>query len=85
MYLGTEFVRKFPTIDDITSRIMQLQGKCVLYKISLQRAFRHLKLDPRDIKYTRLLFDDKYYVDTSVPFGYIDMAVCVCKRMPFGR
>ena len=43
----------------------------------MQRAFRHLKLDPRDIKYTGLLFDDKYYVDTYVPFGYRHGSMCM--------
>ena len=32
LYLGTEFVLKFPTIDDITSRIIQLQGNVYYIK-----------------------------------------------------
>ena len=70
VYLGTNFKLKFPSVDDITARVQKLDGNCLLYKIDLQRAFRHLKLDPRDIGKTGLYFLGEYYVDTAVPFGY---------------
>ena len=80
-YMGTPFKVKFPSIDDITDRIQKLKGKCLLYKIHLQRAFRHLKLDPVDINETGLQFEGQYYVDTSVPFGYRHGFVCM-QRVP---
>ena len=64
-------------VDNITDRITYLNGNCLLYKINLQRAFRHLKLDPRDINKTGLQFEGNYYVDTAVPFGYIHGSVCM--------
>ena len=70
VYLGTNFKLKFPSVDNITARVQKLDGNCLLYKIDLQRAFRHLKLDPRDINKTGLHFLGEYYVDTAVPFGY---------------
>ena len=70
VYLGTNFKLKFPSVDDITGRVQKLDGNCLLYKIVLQRAFRHLKLDPRDIGKTGLYFLGEYYVDTAVPFEY---------------
>ena len=76
-YLGTPFKLKFPTVDDITDRIIYLNSDCLLYKIDLQRAFRHLKLDPRDISKTGLQFEEKFYVDTAVPFGYRHGSVCM--------
>ena len=69
-YLGTPFQLRYPSIDDITDHIIHLKGQCVLYKVDLQRAFRQLKLDLRDIKYTGLGWKGKFYVDTSIPFGY---------------
>ena len=69
-YMGTMFKLKFPTVDDIVDRVKQLNGKCLLYKLDLQRAFRHLKLDPRDINKTGLQFLGNFYIDTAVPFGY---------------
>ena len=49
----------------------------MLYKNDLQRAFRHLKLDPKDINFTGLTYLNNYYVDTAVPFGYIHGSVCM--------
>ena len=68
--MGTNFKLKFPSVDDITARVQKLYGNCLIYKIDLQRAFQHLKLDPRDINKTSLHFLGEYYVNTAVPFGY---------------
>ena len=76
-YMGTKFQLKFPTVDNIVDRIVGLQGKCLTYKIDLQRAFCHLKLDPRDVNKTGIMFNNEYYVDTSIPFGYRHGAVCM--------
>ena len=76
-YMGTLFKLKFPTVDNITDRITYLNGNCLLYKIDLQRAFRHLKLDRRDIDNTGMQFEGNYYVDTAVPFGYRHGSVCM--------
>ena len=69
-YLETEFTLKFPSIDNIVQRIVDLKGDCLLFKIDLRRAFRQLKLDPRDIRHTGLAWNGKFYIDTSIPFGY---------------
>ena len=68
--MDVPFKLKFPTVDDIVDRIIALKGKCLIYKVDIRRAFRILKLDPKDIVYTGLQSQGKYYVDTSVPFGY---------------
>ena len=71
------FKLKFPTVDNIIDRITYLNGNFLLYKIDLQRAFRHLKLDPWDIDKTGSQFEGKYYDDTAVPFGYRHGYVCM--------
>ena len=80
VYMGVPFKLKFPTVDDIVDRIVLLDGKCLLYKVDIRRAFRILKLDPRDIIHTGLQWKGKYFVDTSVPFGYRHGSVC-CQRV----
>ena len=80
IYMNIAFKFKFPTVDDIVDRIISLQGKCLLYKVDIQRAFRILKLDPRDLAYPGLHWQGKYFVDTSVPFGYRHGSVC-CQRV----
>ena len=48
-YLDTLFLLKLPTIDTITNQIKVLGKGCMLYKIDISRAFRHVKLDPREL------------------------------------
>ena len=76
--MGTLFKLKFPTVDDITDRITQLNGNCLLCKIDLQRAFRHLKLDPRDINKTGLLFEAIIMLKRLSPLA-TDMDLSACK------
>ena len=83
MYMGTPFVLKFPVVDDILDRIKLLQGDCLLYKVDLKRAFRQLKIDPRDTIFTGLNFKDKFYIDLSVPFGY-KHGSAICQRLTDG-
>ena len=81
--MGTPFKLKFPSVDNITAQFRDLGGKCLIYKIDLQRAFSHLKLDPGDINRTGLQFEGQYYVDTSVPFGYRHGSVCMQRLTVF--
>ena len=75
--MGTKFQLKFPTIQNIVDIIVRLQGKCLIYKIYLQRAFCHLKLHPRYVNKTGIMFNNGYYVYTSVLFGYRHRLVCM--------
>ena len=68
-YLGTPFLLTLPTIDDITSKIVKLGRGSLLYKIDVSRAFRHVKIDPRDYSLLGLKLQD-YFIDTCLPFGF---------------
>ena len=68
-YLGTPFILKLPTVDTITEQIKVLGRGCKLYKVDISRAFRHVKLDPKEYDLLGLCHD-RYYVDTCLPFGY---------------
>ena len=41
-----------------------------MYKIDISRAFRHIKVDPADIDLLGIQFQDKYFLDRSVAFGF---------------
>ena len=69
IYLGTPFLLTLPTIDDITSKIIKLGRGSLLYKIDVSRAFRHVKIDPRDYSLLGLKLQD-YFIDTCLPFGF---------------
>ena len=68
-YLGTPFLLKLPTIDTITNQIKALGKGCMLYMVDISRAFRHVKIDPKDYDLLGLRHLD-WYVDTCLPFGY---------------
>ena len=68
-YLGTEFVLTLPSIDTITNKVKRFGKGSLLYKIDISRAFRHVKIDPRDYFLLGLKHQD-YYLDTCLPFGY---------------
>ena len=60
----------YPSIDLITDSLVKLGPAALIYKIDISRAFRQIKIDPRDIDLLGIKFKDKYFIDRSVPFGY---------------
>ena len=68
-YLGTEFVLTLPSIDLITDKVKKFGKGPKLFKIDIKRAFRHVRIDPRDYCLLGLQHND-YFLDTCLPFGY---------------
>ena len=68
-YLGTDFVLTLPSIDNITDEIKKLGKGSLIYKVDISRAFRHVKIDPKDY-YLLGLKLEQYYLDTYLPFGF---------------
>ena len=69
VYLGTPFLLTLPSIDNITNKVRQLGKGSHLYKVDITRAFRHIKIDPRDYHLLGLRHEN-YFIDTCLPFGY---------------
>ena len=69
VYLGTPFLLTLPSIDTITNKVRQLGKGSHLYKVDIARAFRHIKIDPRDYHLLGLRHEN-YFIDTCLPFGY---------------
>ena len=68
-YLGTYFKLQYPTIDNITMALNNLGPGAMLYKVDISRAFRHIRIDPRDIDLLGISHDN-LYLDQSLPFGF---------------
>ena len=68
VYLDTPFLLTLPTIDTITQKVKENGKGSLLYKIDLSRAFRHVKIDPKDYNLLGLSSDDIYF-DSCLPFG----------------
>ena len=49
IYLGTHYVLNYPSIDSIMDALVKLGPAALIYKIDISRAFRQIKIDPRDI------------------------------------
>ena len=69
IYLGTPFLLTLLSIDHITAKVRQLGRGSHLYKVDITRAFRHVKIDPRDYHLLGLKHKN-YFIDTCLPFGY---------------
>ena len=68
-YLGTEFVLTLPSIDNITEKVKKFGRGSLLYKIDISRAFRHVKIDPRDY-FLMGIKHKTYFLDTCLAFGF---------------
>ena len=69
-YLGTKFLLTLPSIDLITQKVKNLGKGCLIYKIDISRAFRHLTIDPYDSNLLGLQVNGQYFYDLNLPFGY---------------
>ena len=70
IYLGTQYALNYPSIDSITDSLCNLGPAAKIYKVDISRAFRQIKIDPLDIDLLGLTFQNQYFIDKSVPFGY---------------
>ena len=62
MYLGSNFVLNYPSVDDIVKKIIKLGPGSLLYKVDICRAFRQLKVDPGDLDLFGLKHQS-YFID----------------------
>ena len=60
----------YPSVDDITTSLCKLGPAAQIFKIDISRAFRQIKVDPGDVDLLGIRFQDQYFIDLSVPFGY---------------
>ena len=70
VYLGTQYVLNYSSIDLITSSLVKLGPAALIYKVDISHALRQIKIYPRDIALLGIKFKDQYFINRSVPFGY---------------
>ena len=68
---GQQFLLKFPTVDNIIDQIKATEGRVLLAKIDIARAFRNLRIDPADTFKFGLKWQNKYYLHVSAAFGWV--------------
>ena len=68
---GNKFALKLPTIDDIVSAIDKVGEGALIAKIDVARAFRNLRVDPADALKFGIKWDNKYFLDKGITFGWV--------------
>ena len=70
VYFHSAYRLQYPTVDDLTDRLIRLGPGAHMYKVDLARAFRQLPVDPGSFPYLCLYWANMYYIDASVAFGH---------------
>ena len=71
LFDGSKFALKLPTIDNIVSAIKEVGQEAVIAKIDVARAFRNLRVDPADALKFGIKWDNKYFLDRGIAFGWV--------------
>ena len=79
-YDGIPYILRYPSLDLIQKRVVHLGHTACIFKIDISRAFRNLPVDPIDVNCLGLYWDNSYFIDLSIPFGYIHGSAC-CQRV----
>ena len=73
-YCGQPINLKYPTVDDMIKRIVEIPGKVLLWKRDLARAFRLVPLCPRDYSLISMRWNNLFYIDKFMPMGLVSAA-----------
>ena len=66
-YLGTQFEMFYSSVDRI---VQKLGSSAKIFKVDINRVFRHIRIDPGDIDLLGLYHKGRYYIDLALPFGF---------------
>ena len=69
-YLGTKYSLYYLSVDQITAALCKPGPAAQIFKIDINRTFRKIKIDPGNIDLLGLKFQDMYFADLSVAFGF---------------
>ena len=68
-YLDSYHYLSYLSIDNIVDRLKKLGPGALLYIVDISRAYRHIKINPRDLNMLGLKHNS-YYLDGSLAFGF---------------
>ena len=78
-YLGEPFTLRLPGVDALINIISQKGVGCHLFKKDLSRAYRQLRIDPRNFHLLGYRHNGSLYFDVAPPFGLRSLAM-MCQR-----
>ena len=65
------FKLKLPSLDQLIPILEELGPEARLWKIDVSRAFRNVRIDPRNAIHLGMMWQNKYYIDKNLAFGAI--------------
>ena len=68
-YMGETDKLMLPSVDKLVERVMQLGKNCKLFKVDLQRAYRQVYLDPKQINFLGYVYKGKFMFDCTLSMG----------------
>ena len=71
LFDNSHFTLRFPTVDDIVQEVKNCTEDPYLIKIDVSRAFRNLRVDPKDGLKFGIKWGDNYYIDGALVFGWV--------------
>lgn len=69
MLFGSVHQHNLPTVKSLVESIKALDFNCVLATVDIQRAYRNIPVCPLDYPLLGVQYQQRYYVDTAIPFG----------------
>lgn len=78
-YLAEPLALRLPGTDALIAIILQKGPGCLLFKKDLSRAYRQLRIDPRDFHLLGVQHHGGIYFDVAPPFG-LRSAAMMCQR-----
>lgn len=78
-YLDREQELHFPTVDSLVEIIQDKGPGCLLFKIDRKSAYKYEHIDPGDVHLMGMVFEGRYYFDTTLVMGARHAAGC-CHR-----
>ena len=59
----------YVSVDDVVAQVVRLGRGSMLAKMDIKHAYRNISVHPADCLLLGMLWDNKVYVDTALPFG----------------
>ena len=75
---NSNFVLKFPSVDDMVDKICTQGDNVTISKIDIERAFKNLCMDPADTLKLDIIWKDDFFIDVAIAFRWVHAATPSC-------
>jgi len=79
-YLGDCYKLQYPGVDNLVSLVIAHGQGSHMYKVDLERAYRHFRCDVSSYPLLGIEWNKEYYIDISIPFG-LRTGALICQKV----